>query len=787
MNDSLQKDTNRGNPIDIPNAQNTSSPIINADKGNSLPKNTEELKSELKKCMETKDLKFFTEILMKCGNLIKNDLLKFLLQNFIEYYKKGEIYYYTFLNCLLEFIEDPNIILDIKDNKISILMILCEFSESKMVLSLCNKKINLNVNYEDSFGRNALFYLKGGKEDRKIIELLVQKNIKIDHKDKEGNTALHYQINNETKEIVYNLIDIGNANFMIKNNENKSSLELITLKWISKKNLDKELKANIFNFREINKLIQLIKKKLSIKSLEDNSPKIEKLNLSVQSSYSHNIFKIPSLSFKKNISETKKKNIEKENIKNNIYLTIKKNPALIINTTKFENRKNNISFSQKIERYKLINRNKRIFLNFLKNSENYLIEKAKIIKATLEEKKKELEKKKRELNYTKLNFDIIMNNLDKKLSDEYTKIDYIKYNIKNLIKTMNHDNCKNLIEITNDIKLVSKFQISRKIQNIDYTYIYKQLTIDLNDYFVYISTKNKQLNNTIKEIYLILINCVKKCLGKGYKVIIYGSRATGICLPWSDIDFVIKAPNNINNYYPSLDILYNYLLNNASFIEDIKYIKTTLIPIIKIKTTEEYKNLGLDISMEMYSHHGQECVNYIIQKNLEYKPLGPMAIALKTIFYKAKLNDPYRGGLSSYGLILLIIYFLKIKQNKGEEISLNNIGKLFFELLFFYKNKKNINNPIIINDNFQITPFFKIINPEKTLVIVDPLNTSNNVAKNVRQLNKILCAFAISAASLFESCECGCHYQHDLSIIEEKCNHNLLNNIFKAIERENYD
>ena len=494
MNDSLQKDTNRGNPIDIPNAQNTSSSIINADKGNSLPKNAEELKSELKKCMETKDLKFFTEILMKCGNLIKNDLLKFLLQNFIEYYKKGEIYYYSFLNCFLEFIEDPNIILDIKDNKKSILMILCEFSESKMVLSLCNKKINLNVNYEDSFGRNALFYLKGGKEDRKIIELLVQKNIKIDHKDKEGNTALHYQINNENKEIVYSLIDIGNANFMIKNNENKSSLELINLKWISKKNLDKELKANIFNFREINKLIQLIKKKLSIKSLEDNSPKIEKLNLSVHSSYSHNIFKIPSLSFKKNISETKKNNIEKENIKNNIYLTIKKNPALIINTTKFENRKNNISFSQKIERYKQINRNKRIFLNFLKNSENYLIEKAKIIKATLEEKKKELEKKKKELNYTKLNFDIIMNNLDKKLSDEHTKIDYIKYNIKNLIKTMNHDNCKNLIEITNDIKFVSKFQISRKMQNIDYTYIYKQLTIDLNDYFVYISTKNKQLN-----------------------------------------------------------------------------------------------------------------------------------------------------------------------------------------------------------------------------------------------------------------------------------------------------
>ena len=47
MNDSLQKDINRRNPIDIQNAPNTSSPIINAYIGNSLPKNTEELKSEL--------------------------------------------------------------------------------------------------------------------------------------------------------------------------------------------------------------------------------------------------------------------------------------------------------------------------------------------------------------------------------------------------------------------------------------------------------------------------------------------------------------------------------------------------------------------------------------------------------------------------------------------------------------------------------------------------------------------------------------------------------------------
>ena len=73
-----------------------------------------------------------------------------------------------------------------------------------------------------------------------------------------------------------------------------------------------------------------------------------------------------------------------------------------------------------------------------------------------------------------------------------------------------------------------------------------------------------------------------------------------------------------------------------------------------------------------------------------------------------------------------------------------------------------------------------------SFTIVDPLNPYNNVAKNVRQLNKIINTFETAFKSLSESCECGCHYQHSYCLLEEKSNHNLLNNIFNAVSSNEF-
>ena len=225
--------------------------------------------------------------------------------------------------------------------------------------------------------KTALDFSTGAKTVKAGTIVKLKKGTRVNYdryggkqQDKEGNTVLHNAIiNNANIEFINNLIDIGNANFMIKNKKNVSSLELINLNLISKKTMDNSnIKLNIFNFQEINKLIQIIKKKLSIPTTPNISQKSNDLNLSSQIP---NFFKIPSISFNKNnLNEINKNN--EDVLNNNLYLQLKKNPSLIIDiqTQINDNKINNLSYEKKIEYFKHMNNNKKIFLNFLKNSEN---------------------------------------------------------------------------------------------------------------------------------------------------------------------------------------------------------------------------------------------------------------------------------------------------------------------------------------------------------------------------------------------------------------------------------
>jgi non-canonical poly(A) RNA polymerase PAPD5/7 len=746
--------------------------------------------------------KDFRKELSSNSNILTQNSLDFIFKHILKLFISGEIKASRFLSILIPFGINPNITLnqinnkfDSKDNKEeynkgeSILMYFCSQSYSTIITSLCDSKISLNVNYLDIKKRNALFYLRGGNEDKKIIELLVERGINVNQRDIEGNTALHNAIINIGKNnLIYNLIDVANTNFMIKNNQNLNCLELINQKWITRKNINYN-KYNTIDYKDIRQLIELIKNKLSIK-IYGQSASFKNYSECRENSFDYNnLIKFPFVTFNKTIEGLNQKNEEDnfENIpiktddidNNNIYLKLKNNPSLIIDTQFKDDKK--ISTSKKIEYYIQMNKNKKYFINLLKNSDNFLLEKTKNLKEEIELKKKKLEELKKTLNTT---IEDLNNNKEKYKNDLAAKINEI-IEIKKKSDSLKKIICKNesnIINIKPKENYLYKYGSMIIRDKINYDYIYRQLQIDLIDYMQCVHKKNSMLKNTILNVKQLLKDSVKKCLGDKYEVKIYGSRETGLCLPWSDIDAVISFTEN---EFQPLYKLYNYLNNNYKFV-DIKYIENTQIPLIKIITTEEFFNISVDISLEMPEHHGAQCVNYIKEKIKEYEVLTPLTLALKTIFQKAKINDPYTGGLSSYGIILLIINFLKIKQKEEKDISIKNLGKLFYELLYFYGKKYNINDPIDVNENDKKKiEFIHCLNQNGNgLIIVDPLNIYNNVGRNMRQFVNIKFALSIAIASINESYECGCHYQHEgLCIKEEGCEHNLLNNIFKSIKR----
>ena len=799
--------------------------------------NYSSLLNSLIQTIEQNDTNNFRNILTNKSYLINKKIL-----NFLFFYLNNQKFRPNFVSILINFGVEPNYILESPynmnmnnknnmdfrndDYRIgkSILMLACEKSCFSLVKDLCesNNKSQkpLNVNYFDKNGRNALFFLRGGKEDNKIIELLVEKGIDVNRKDKDDNTPLNYLILNTMKiQLIYDLIEIGGADFMIKNKDGKNSLFLINEKFIERNNPN-----NIINdFDDIRPLIKLLKNKLSIKlypsnklnesnsEIENNNSILNNSNLIKFSSLSNtsantisnlnndkntDIFSLStsSINNEKNneffsLSNTSSANTNansNSNYDKNNDIFVKLNPLALIVDTQFNDNNSNISTSKKIAYYTQMNQNKTYFLKLLKDSENKIKENINNIEEEIIKKKEQVKLLQNDLNKKQNNLNELNNNNTKKIDMSKNELNILKVKIKDKKQSLLKEKSQNLFDISQNYLLFKYTPIIN--QDLKKEYIYNQLKIDLIDFMTYVHNKNEKLEPTLHKLNDLIRKSVENSLGEDYHLKMYGSRATKLCLPWSDIDYVISC--NITKYYEPLKLLNDYLLGineKEKFFLDMKYISGASIPVLKIFSNNEYHKISLDISMENPEHHGEECVNYIKQKIKEYDTLTPLTFALKTILQKALLNDPYKGGLSSYGVILLIIHFLNIQQKKGNDISMDNLGKLFYDILYYYGSEYDITNPIIVEESQNIQKIISIHQfqlMKNEFILVDPLNISNNVARNTRQYQNIKLAFRIGYISIKESCECGCHYQYNgINIKEEGCEHNLLNRIFNDVKR----
>ena len=264
---------------------------------------------------------------------------------------------------------------------------------------------------------------------------------------------------------------------------------------------------------------------------------------------------------------------------------------------------------------------------------------------------------------------------------------------------------------------------------------------------------------------------------------------------WSDIDIVIyyenenkekKSNNNEieieeednieekdrNTFLEKLNTILN---NDILFVENIKYLNKATVPVIKIKTTKEYNNTMIDITLKTKDHFGLKCVKLINTFLKKYESLEPLLFPLKTILKVGELNDPYNGGLSSYALILMIVNFLEYQKKMNKNISLNNIGDLFYDFLFFYGGRKDSNYiDINVKNNMKYSNTCLVY-------ISDPLNKNNNVAKTSFKFIEVKLIFLISLQIINEPCYCQCHYIKNDD--DKNIEHNYLNKIFFGLKR----
>lgn len=182
------------------------------------------------------------------------------------------------------------------------------------------------------------------------------------------------------------------------------------------------------------------------------------------------------------------------------------------------------------------------------------------------------------------------------------------------------------------------------------------------------------------------------------QVKLYGSHVTGLCLPSSDLDFVIRLPavhkkavadapgalegRNAINETKQKKLARK--LKGESWIDprSLKLIERTVVPVIKVSTKDtKAKLIHLDITFDAPGHHGSEAALMVSQILDELPMIRPLVLVLKQFLLDRGLLTAYTGGLSSYCLFLMLTRYLQ------EQSSVfGDVGSLLMGFLDFFGN-----------------------------------------------------------------------------------------------------
>jgi len=113
--------------------------------------------------------------------------------------------------------------------------------------------------------------------------------------------------------------------------------------------------------------------------------------------------------------------------------------------------------------------------------------------------------------------------------------------------------------------------------------------------------------------------------------------------------------------------------------------------------------------------------------------LKPLAFLLKTVLDKFNLNCPYKGGMGSYVLILMISAFMKIRA------PLPSAAHYFVDFLRYYGEEFQFSHMIIVGGEYIMIP--KDTPRFDALVVIDPFTMNTNAASSVTEFVKIQTIF----------------------------------------------
>ena len=244
-------------------------------------------------------------------------------------------------------------------------------------------------------------------------------------------------------------------------------------------------------------------------------------------------------------------------------------------------------------------------------------------------------------------------------------------------------------------------------------------------------------------------------------VSVYGSLRTGLFLRSSDVDFCVQfssfptaassafAQSRRDRFAANSATLnaISHALRAYGGFSNFVAIRHAKVPLIKCvhRTTR--------IEMDFSSNDdGLRTSDYVRHWTGRLPLARPLILLLKILLSHARLNDPSSGGLGSFGLSLMIFWYLRVEAPSRLEhssASSPTLALLLLDCLEFYSRAIDYSH---VEFNIATLTATRKVVPSHELCMLNPLDTSKNATQACSVFrSSIQPAFSREAAALRNS------------------------------------
>ena len=309
------------------------------------------------------------------------------------------------------------------------------------------------------------------------------------------------------------------------------------------------------------------------------------------------------------------------------------------------------------------------------------------------------------------------------------------------------------------------------------------LTMEIRDFVNYISPSSDEIITRNK-----VIAALKKSISDfwpGTTVHVFGSCATDLYLPGSDIDMVVVSDTGSYENASRLYQLSTFLRTNklATEVEVIAHAK---VPIIKF--VDPKSRLHIDVSFERTN--GIDAAKRIRRWLVSTPGLRELVLVVKQFLRTRRLNNVHVGGLGGYATIIMCYLFLRLHPicTSDSMSALDNLGVLLIEFFELYGRNFSYDDLVLALDPENEEPKYvrKLKSPLQhsarslfAIIIQDPADPSNNITRSSYNLRDLKKAFGGAYQLLLEKC-----YQLNAASYKERLGSLILGDIIKYTGKE---